>query len=235
MSTPGEKLKARFARRFDATSIDGDLLVHVAEQLSFIDTSCAAYDLGNRAEAKRLATTVRVLAHDSEVATSLLSRMSMRDEMPWADGSIPGQIAPIRERQSAGHRQAASVLTIAHASLGLNEDMKLIGWAPAFEEFPVGQHHVPFKYWWESSRMWDVHGTEVSRRLIVHWLANKDGGAHVDVLPAEYEAIARLGSMGLPWSDAAGGLKREHSPIRAAMRQIAEEVRVSVREALALT
>jgi hypothetical protein len=49
-----------------------DLEFQLKEQLEFIASSAEAYDAGKFAESKRIATSVRVLVHDTGSSTSLL-------------------------------------------------------------------------------------------------------------------------------------------------------------------
>jgi hypothetical protein len=67
----------------------------------------------------------------------------------------------------------------------------------------------------------------------VLWLAHHDGGAHVDTLPDAYRAIARGSSVG-DFFSRLGRSAKDDSPVPAAMRQIAEEVRFTLRPAAVL-
>ncbi|MFJ5956563.1 hypothetical protein ACIQC5_11475 [Paenarthrobacter sp. NPDC092416] len=65
--------------------LERDDINRLVEQLEFLDSSCAAYDSGSRSEAKRLATTVRVLLHDTKQSTSLLATNAMEEAFGvWA-------------------------------------------------------------------------------------------------------------------------------------------------------
>lgn len=74
----------------------------------------------------------------------------------------------------------------------------------------------------------------MSRKQIVLWIANTDGGAHIGKMAATYRAISREreSSMGITLSKLEGKSKADDSPLPAAMRQIAEEVRFSIRKQL---
>src|SRR5690349_7183945 len=54
----------RWDREKPGLALADDLLEHLRDQLGFLDASCTRYDRGVRAEAKRLAIAVRVLAYD---------------------------------------------------------------------------------------------------------------------------------------------------------------------------
>jgi hypothetical protein len=219
---------ARRLRRWDRSSVElsfaDDHVEHLRDQLGFIDASCSRYDEGVRAEAKRLAIAVRVLAHDTPVSTGLLTRMGVTGLLPWADGTIPGGARVVRLARERGVAPVGSLLTVIPAE-------SVDTWAPAFHQFPLGPLRVNFNYWWQVPRIFDNQSTEASRRDVVLWLAHHDGGAHVDDLPEAYRAIARGSSVG-DFFSRLGRSAREDSPVPAAMRQIAEEVRFTVRGAL---
>lgn len=219
---------ARRLRRWERSSLElsfeEDHLEHLRDQLDFIDASCTRYDDGVRAEAKRLAIAVRVLAYDTAVSTGLLTRMGVAALLPWADGTIPGGPRAIRLAREVGIAPVGSLLTVIPPA---SADT----WTPAYHQVPLGPLRVGFNYWWQVPRIFDNHRTEASRRDVVLWLAHHDGGAHVDDLPEAYRAIARGSSVG-DFFSRLGRSSKEDSPVPAAMRQIAEEVRFTVRSAL---
>lgn len=177
-----------------------------------------------RAEAKRLAIAVRVLAYETTVSTGLLTRMGVTQFLPWADGTIPGGPRVVRLAKERGVAPVGSLLTVIPTEA---EAM----WAPAFCQVSLGPHRVGFNYWWQIPRIFDNQGTEASRRDVVLWLAHHDGGAHVDTLPDAYCATARGSSVG-DFFRRLGRSPKDDSPVPAAMRQIAEEVRFTLRYAL---
>lgn len=199
-------------------------LEHLRDQLGFIDASCDGFDAGVHAEAKRLAIAVRVLAYDTTVSTGLLTRMGVTTILPWADGTIPSGPRVVRLAKDLGVAPVGSLLTVIPSEADAT-------WAPAFSQVPLGPHRVGFNYWWQIPRIFDNQGTEASRRDVVLWLAHHDGGAHVDTLPDAYRAIARGSSVG-DFFSRLGRSAKDDSPVPAAMRQIAEEVRFTLRSAL---
>jgi hypothetical protein len=219
---------ARRLRRWDRHKPEftfaDDHLEHLRDQLGFLDASCVRFDDGVHAEAKRLAIAVRVLAYDTAVSTGLLTRMGITQILPWADGTIPGGPRVVRLAKERGVAPVGSLLTVIPTE-------SMTTWTPAFHQVPLGSLRVNFNYWWMIPRIFDNQGTEASRRDVVLWLAHHDGGAHVDELPEAYRAIARGSSVG-DFFSRLGRSKREDSPVPAAMRQIAEEVRFTVRAAL---
>ncbi|MEI5585058.1 MULTISPECIES: hypothetical protein [unclassified Agromyces] len=214
----------RWARMKPDLTFSEEHLEHLRDQLDFIDASCDRFDSGVHAEAKRLAIAVRVLAYDTTVSTGLLTRMGVTQILPWVDGTIPGGTRVVRLAKDLGVAPVGSLLTVIPSEADAT-------WAPAFSQVPLGAHRVGFTYWWQIPRIFDNRGTEASRRDVVLWLAHHDGGAHVDTLPDAYRAIARGSSVG-DFFSRLGRSPRDDSPVPAAMRQIAEEVRFTLRAAL---
>lgn len=52
-----------------------ELQAHLAEQLGFLERSADAFDNGYEDEAKRMATAIRVLVHDTNQSISLLKQL----------------------------------------------------------------------------------------------------------------------------------------------------------------
>lgn len=208
-------------------------LDHLVEQLSFLDASCDAYDAGVRAEAKRLATTVRVLVHDTTMSKSLLMHLEAKEKMRWADGIVHEHLKELIKYQDEGQAIATCLLTTIKMGAGFLENHDLVKYVPIFEIQPLGERWAPFDYWWTTTRLSDSSFQGMSRKQIVLWIANKDGGAHIDELPAQYADISRNSSMGITLSALDGKTAADDSPLPAAMRQIAEEVRFSIRHELA--
>jgi hypothetical protein len=131
---------------------------------------------------------------------------------------------------------------------------------PPLGDLPLERIHpaASFVDWWSDTVLTDADGNAFCRRNIVLWVANKDGGAHVDdALPAAYAALTRDNSIGMTQCDApepnsaalgfgltvaAGGLVRartdgdplENSLALAHVRQIAWELSDTVRRHLVL-
>jgi hypothetical protein len=112
--------------------------------------------------------------------------------------------------------------------------------------------------WWNDPVLEDAEGNEYSRGSFVLWVANKDGGAHVDAeLPPGYLALTQENAIGLTAArgteqnstvlgfgieSSAGGLSRariegsplENSLVLTHIRQIAWELRDTVQRHLVL-
>lgn len=217
----------------DGPSVRRDFLDHLVDQLGFLDASCEAFDSGNLAEAKRLAIIVRVLLHDTRSSTSLLTHLQVKTQIPWADGIVHEQLKQLIKDWQDGRFAYTSLLTTIRMSPGFLDDPRLVNYVPVFEIQPIDERYVPFDYWWTTPRITDVNFTPISREQIVLWLSNKDGGAHIDAdLPTVYTVITHGSSMGVKLSNLEGKSSKDDNPLPAAMRQIAEEVRHTIRRFL---
>lgn len=141
------------------------------EQLGFLERSAAHFDSGHEEEALRLATTMRVLFHDTAHSTSVLTRVLMRNTTML----------------STPRTKFADWRCFLNERFDLNSPEPVALLPRLGDKFDK----VPFANWWESDSVANDKGVSVSRRRIVLGAANKDGGAHVDPkLERFYENLA---------------------------------------------
>lgn len=157
-----------------------ELFEHLEDQMSFLLASTRLYKAGNIAEAKRLASTIRVLVHDTGASRSLLGQMGVKNELLWI---------------SSGSVDPANLIATFNLAFFSTETG---GFGPLPAEFiqEIGSM-VDFETWWTEPVMKDVTGDKFSRKEIVLALANKEGGSHVDKLQKRMRSLAREGSLGL--------------------------------------
>lgn len=184
-----------------------ELEAHLRDHLEFLRASAEGYDAGFDAEAKRLAVSVRVLAHDTDKSHSLLGQLG-RLNQPFLSTSIVHD-----PRNVSTHAGLVMIAANGH-------DSKYI---PHLDGGPC-RRTISFAHWWGETVFVDDHTQALSRRDVVLALANQDGGAHVDPkLNETYARLARDNSLGWTYSD-----RGSQTPItqaeRATMRQIAHEV-----------
>ncbi|WP_134089017.1 hypothetical protein [Olivibacter sp. XZL3] len=86
---------------------------------------------------------------------------------------------------------------------------------------------VSFEYWWNQEIiLTDSNGHDFTRRDIVLYVANKDGGGHVDSeVKNEFYTIKSGQTSGIVFVK--GGITYTFSPLIATIRQIAQEVILS--------
>lgn len=195
---------------------------HLSRQLGFIHRSCEAYDTGHRDEAIRIATSIRVLVHDTRSSTSLITHLGA------ADLQLLSTVPPDEPDESGLQRVTLNGLA------SMKFDATGVHLVP-----PLGRRGDPFLMsvdeWW-NQRVWLLGARWITRRDIVLAAANKDGGAHVDAeLTVEYEELARPGAAG---TFSVGGPDADMQPFvqahLVALRQLGYEILNSV-DLIALT
>jgi hypothetical protein len=161
-----------------------DFKAHLAQQLGFLERSAAAYDSGHRQEAIRIGTTLRVIFHDTRKSTSLLHHLNALNVLVRSE-------APDRARQDA---QLAGRRILGEFSWSLAQ-FSLKGFLPCTD--PSGPHRLIEAPQWWTETFAHMEGIDYTRKAVVLWAANKDGGAHVDdELVPEYEQLKAAGSLG---------------------------------------
>lgn len=166
---------------------DNDLRDALNEQLQFIQSSL--YNFPNyEVEAKRIATTVRVLVHDTNHSTSLLKSLNMKETLGFVnsaspnDGRLHSMTGMVGVRGSNSDQYFGLIAKIV--------DNGTLTSVPLFrqhlEEWYTSYQSLDFDSWWEMEVMKIATGG-LSRKQLVLLAANKDGGAHIDArLPESY-------------------------------------------------
>jgi hypothetical protein len=85
-----------------------ELEQHLGEKASFLRASAQAFDAGFEAEAKRLATSIRILVHDTRNSRSLIDQLGLKDGIRFEDTTIRRIELPPGEPDSADRRRAHS-------------------------------------------------------------------------------------------------------------------------------
>lgn len=185
-----------------------ELISLLEEQLDFLRLSCASFDNGFTGEIKRLAVSVRVLVHDTNSSTSLLT-LANRKSIDFIDTADPYDDENL----------------LSHSSL-VQVHMTPKGAKPmAHLDDTINPRSIPFDAWWNGIVLVDSKKNEFSRKDITLYLANKEGGAHVDhEIDEKYHNLRNKNSLG--WVTVLGDGRQiageDHVP--ATMRQIAHEL-----------
>jgi hypothetical protein len=223
----------------------GGLLQQLAEQRRFLAVSCTAFDSGDQAESRRIATTLRVLLHDLGSISALLVRLDTRDQIGWLDtaGSIvplvPGVQTPLvfLKVDARLHGSRSSWLPTLDAwDRRLQERPRLPRdveetLARMREEHSLRSRGewLPFAQWWAADVLQDTDGQTFTRAGLVQALANADGHAGGDpVLDETYRRLSRPDSHGWANKLEDGPSVPLLTPAPASVRQIAFEVEASL-------
>jgi hypothetical protein len=209
-----------------------ELVQHLGEQLEFLRASAAAFDGGQEAEAKRMATTIRLLVHNTKRSAGLLKQLGVQHQILFPD---------------TAHRPPPPGVRIFHSGLAIiqmnNEEARF---KPRLADDHQDGGYSPqsFRIWWNRPILQDLLGEWFTRKEIVLFMANQDGGAHVDPeIKPRWHALTRLNSLGWGWrredegSAIAIPAGPDHepmgNPLPANIRQIAYEVEQTISEQLA--
>lgn len=193
-----------------------NLLNLLDENRVFLHNSCREFDRGSIGEAKRIATVLRTLMHDSTRGSrSLLEQIGIKD-MFWLDSTAgtdnptltgwPGLVAFSVDMHRGGEASRGSFVPLFRARQAQSGEA------------------VDFDAWWNGPAIRDDTGENHSRWNLIAWFANKEGGAHVDPkLVTKYE---RIKSRGLGYEIRFGdrSISSFGDAIPGAIRQIAFEV-----------
>jgi hypothetical protein len=200
-----------------------ELKSHLREQIEFLKRSSQTYDEGYISEAKRLAVAIRLLLHDTQKSTSLLTLLKKKDilfydtSLDYNPNNFPSTIGLIITKY-----------TITKTG------QKSAEYVPPLDDGPPTRYtkgKITFEKWWNKIVFADSKGNKLTRRNLVLAVSNKDGGAHVDHrLDKDYADMTRFNSLGLRFIQ--NGNKRYFAthPELASVRQISHEILKSLKD-----
>ena len=232
------------------------LAKHLRTQIGYLERSCEIFDSGTDDEAQRLATTIRVLFHDTEKSKSLLTQLGMRSTIMMVDtGLYRDRLDTAKKdwfKRTCPKEYARGLPIVAQqpGEAGLvclqQRGLEFFWVAPlGFPRFPPDHPNSaaiispqPFDKWWSTPLIETSQMTHFSRKELILDMANGEGGAHVDPkLNKKYEALTVdfLGVQmeageNLPDKTMGGDIPPVQGNVAAAsVRQIAFEVLETVR------
>jgi hypothetical protein len=186
---------------------------HLADCIGFLEASSHSFDRGFFGEAKRLATTVRVLFHDTKNSRSLLDQMGRKETM-----TLPSTANEYDERFRPPHTGLTMFRLSAPGGVSYYAPL---GDGPAQR---CSRPSVPFEDWWKETVIVDGKDSKFSRRALVLHIADTDGGAHVDPnIDQNYADLTRNNSVGWIGVNGAGAKAVDGVELHS-IRQIAYEV-----------
>jgi hypothetical protein len=184
-----------------------ELNEHYDDHLRFLMSSAESFDHGFEGEAKRLATSLRVLLHDKGTnSRSLLGQLGILDRN-FLSTSIP-------------HSPSNWVPHFGLLSIEMtNQNVRYVA---VLDDDESVTRWLPFSEWWNEPIFVDINKIEISRKGLVLSVADQDGGAHVD--PALNDAYARLSRQNSLAATKGEDKNPIEHPERPAVRQITHEV-----------
>lgn len=209
----GNASRRRQARRNNPRDLT-DLTERFWEQISFIESSSKAYDADSEAEARRIALALRVLLYDSGKSKSILSQLGIIDKVKMlntAAALMSNNLAP----------------TPGLTAIQISGPSAHIRYVPFLDDHPMPreQQLVSVRRWLKMP-IGRSKNESWSRQKLILWVANQDGGAHVDPAMEDlYHELSRANRIGF-FATSSDGTEREPSnsyPL-AAIRQIGYEM-----------
>lgn len=185
-----------------------ELLEHWYDQLSFIQSSAQQFDIGKENEARRIATSLRIMFHETSSSHSLIKQTSLKHNFQlWS---------------SAGLYSPSNLLS-SWVLLEMKADNSGLYYKP-LSDTNHRTFFLGYEDWWNEI-IFDDKKNVFTRKDIVCYVANQDGGAHVDSkLNENYAELTKHNSLG--WTDSMGNAVN-NNPAYNAVRQIAKELIVS--------
>ncbi|MBL8679833.1 MAG: SEC-C domain-containing protein [Myxococcales bacterium] len=179
------------------------------EQLKMLRRSAKAFDDGDGFEAKRIATVLRTLLHDTKQSRSLFGQLGKKETL-FFDSAEPDSPDNI-----LAYAPLVCVLPTLDGSTT----------APRLDSFAGGRNSaIPFDAWWNAVIFRDRSERTLTRRTLVLAMANQDGGAHVDPeLDETYYDMSRRASIDI-YASIGGAMSPALDAHYASLRQIAHEL-----------
>lgn len=199
-----------------------DLKKHLMEQLTFLKEDTAQYDAGKIEYARRMAVTLRQLAHDTKKwsrSLSLFDQLGIKEGYFYdtATAAFLSDLPPDFDHKNK--RFCGGFLGI----IGMTHTARLVPYLDSQENRKFFGF-VPFEEFWNRTILLDSNEHPFTRKDIVHAIADTDGGAHVDpALEAKYHALTRQGNLGIAGQEA-GVWHSTNDIALACVRQITHEV-----------
>lgn len=183
-----------------------EFMEHWHEQLNFIRSSIEQFDNGEETEARRIALGLRIMFHETSRSRSLIKQTGLSLNLRLL---------------SSGVLYTPSNLVSSWVLLKLEISEDEIYYRPLINSVDTRTFYLEYEDWWNEV-IFDDKNNVFSRKDIVCFIADQDGGAHVDPEIAEkYALLTRENSLG--WSDPKGN-PVSNNPAYNAVRQIAHEV-----------
>lgn len=189
-----------------------ELNQHLVDQIKFLQNSSKSYDNGFEGEARRLATVMRVLLHDTKNSQALLTSLGIKEKLQYYD-------------KCGAEEDRTNCIVFSCTRMTFGE--KGLIYSPSLEE-PKGR--TTYDLWWNGLVLIQhVYKVKFTRKDIICSVADMDGGAHVDQrLNEDYARLTRHNSMGWIVTKAGKPGIVENGPELPIVRQCAYELYLTI-------
>lgn len=187
----------------DQDELEGQL----KKQIGYLARSAEAFDAGHQDEAPRIATTIRILLHESRRSRSLLGLLQVRGKIQILSTST----------FDFNTEKTYGTCTIT----GFESNPQEMRVVPQYDRF-ARSRSIPAHQWWNEVIFRMPKMDKYTRRDFVLFCANKDGGAHVDQYPEKFKRI-KDGNINFTWKQDGKEFKFTNI-LECAVRQMAYEI-----------
>lgn len=161
-----------------------DIEDQLREQLELLQELIGLYDTGKTVAAKSIASSIRVLVHDTPLSHALLQQAGMLDRDFY-------NTVEIRDEREGG-AWAGSYSALVGVAFGGAEP----SFVPNLDSGAMPRW-TPFADYWDEIIFIDREENSFTRKDIILAVANQDGGSHVDPgLDPKYKELSRNNSLG---------------------------------------
>jgi len=189
---------------------DEDIEKEFNLQLELLEQLCKNYDEGYEVVGKSIASSIRVLLHETSASSSLIGQVG-RINQPILD------TASLREEM--GGIWAGSYSGLTGVAVGGPRTTYL----PMYDSNQTPRF-LNYDEYWNENIIKDQQNNDFSRKDVVLSIANTDGGSHVDAgLEPKYQQLSRENSLGWIKGDDTNWLPMNGAE-HAVIRQIAHEI-----------
>src|SRR5690554_4957228 len=132
---------------------EAELLEHLKEQIYFIETSIENYE-NNEIEAKRVATNIRTLVHDTSNSISLLKQLNFKN-IQFIDTNAPKNSFSYWKFDGVGISKGvfgnSPYIGIVGKELFGNSDGTIsVKYFPIYKEWKILKPQTDFETWWNT-------------------------------------------------------------------------------------
>jgi hypothetical protein len=195
-----------------------------------LKASCAAYDAGEKWKALRLATIVFTMVHDAGSNRSILGQLGIKHKMRWMTSAF---ISAADVRTRADRYTPLIEFERYREVRKLYPNLQLIPEFVPVSTYWASRGKLPylrelaFEDWWESDLIFFDEAHALNRKKLVFVLRNQEGGSHYDGRDGRNPNFDKFQKSVVMFTPGLGiGVMNNFE--LATMRQVAEELRISV-------
>lgn len=210
-----------------------ELKNHLSEQLYFLES-----DLNSTNEkeflAKRTATTIRTLVHDTQSSNSLLNQLNLKGISFYNSSAGKDDISFWRGNFGINGWGISTLpfIGIVGKDVLVESNNVTVKYFPIYKQWNQLNYFktIDFEAWWNGIIYDNRMGVTLSRKNLILNVSNKDGGAHIDELRVEYISFKTADVFKYVYNGQIQGT--DNMPVYPAVLQIAWELYNSIKKEL---